>query len=502
MNNIIWEKFANNSDTYEYSITLKDEFNNNIYNKNINLIKQDITGYNVWYTINTNTIDLDWPNALHTEFSSTIPSDNNWIFNFKLKSLAPWRYTQRFKIQMNSWWNDYIQNKWNIYILNPESAIENSFKKPFTWEIKVSNNNWVNWNYKPQIWSNQKYKIILNNDWNLINYSNWNLNISNSSFENYVNWHFWESFNNISNYFWNNNNNDIWFSALINANNNILTWPKIIINNLNISYNLWWKNIKYKLDKMEISWYNIETSRIKIIWTQKWDWKFRITWQNENFSEITKSFKKEKIKQNAYNLISQMTSWQIVNWIKFIEWDITISWNSNFETLIVKDWNVTISWDINIDDKKLWIIVLKDWYNTKTDYINKWNIYIDKDVTYINSIIYADWWVISSILNKPYTINSTDRTFDLRKQLILKWVILARNTIGWASLWQNSTYSLPWWNETNDFNNAMIYDLNYLRRWNTWCLDNNSDWICENYNEHFIIKYDSKIQANLPKWFY
>ena len=58
LKNEFWEKFANNSDYYEYDIQLKDEFWNNIYNKKLNYIKQDIIWFNVWNTIKTYNILL------------------------------------------------------------------------------------------------------------------------------------------------------------------------------------------------------------------------------------------------------------------------------------------------------------------------------------------------------------------------------------------------------------------------------------------------------------
>jgi hypothetical protein len=52
----------------------------------------------------------------------------------------------------------------------------------------------------------------------------------------------------------------------------------------------------------------------------------------------------------------------------------------------------------------------------------------------------------------------------------------------------------------------MIYDLNYIRRWNDWCIDINSNLNCEDstlweIKEWFIIKYDTRIQSDPPKLF-
>ena len=52
----------------------------------------------------------------------------------------------------------------------------------------------------------------------------------------------------------------------------------------------------------------------------------------------------------------------------------------------------------------------------------------------------------------------------------------------------------------------MVYDLNYIRRWNVWC-DKSSprNWNCDDaweYKQWFVIMYDSRIQTSPPKLFY
>ena len=136
-----------------------------------------------------------------------------------------------------------------------------------------------------------------------------------------------------------------------------------------------------------------------------------------------------------------------------------------------------------------------------------WNVYITPNVTKIDAIIYADGWFISSDINwNPYTKDNNARTSALQKQLILTWSLFTRNTIGWAVLWTGGKYILPWWSKTTNFNEAMKYDLNYVRRWNKWCLDqkNNTtwaltpDWKCDIYSDYFILKYNPAVQTNPP----
>lgn len=247
---------------------------------------------------------------------------------------------------------------------------------------------------------------------------------------------------------------------------------------------------------MEIYWNEQEINWIKIIWTKYWNWYTTLNWQKENLNYISPLNQKSTIRNNAINLISWMQNWEIKNNIKYIYWDISIDWIADYETLIVKNWNVIITWNLNPNNKKLWIMVLTENYNPKTDYSNKWNIYIDKDVTSINAFLYSDWWIISSNKDNPYINNSEERTYDLNKQLILNWTLFSNNTIWWAFQLSNNNYILPSWELTKNFHKAMIYDLNYLRKWNKWCKIINNN--CKN-NEYFIIKYNTSYLK--PIWF-
>jgi hypothetical protein len=66
----------------------------------------------------------------------------------------------------------------------------------------------------------------------------------------------------------------------------------------------------------------------------------------------------------------------------------------------------------------------------------------------------------------------------------------------------NKYYVLPWWNRTDNFELAMIYDLNYIRRWKEECIHKSpTDTTCKYNDGAFIIIYDPKTQANPPKLF-
>ena len=478
------DKVANNNDYYNYTLNLMDKYGNKIYNKDLDLLEYSVNPSDkILYTSMINT--PSWNSALHLKIPSSL-SDNNWKINFTIKSLSPWEFTQRFKLSINNWWNTYIDNSSITTIYEVEKSNKtNLFKQPLIWELSVTE--W--WN-TPEIWKDQKYKIKLNlTDNKPLLFSNWKLNISESTIVNKVNWHFWNTFWWVNNNFWNNLNTYLWFSWSIDANDNILTAVKLWLNKLVVSYTLWWQYIEYYLNDFWTNWCSLKTLWLKVLWTLQWDWKSSITWQESNFSDLSKWELRSIIRINAFKLIKWLSSWDIVNWIKYIDWqNIELSWdNLWFETIIVKNWNVIINWDLNISNKKLWIIVLKDNYLIDSDYNKKWNIYVDKNVSKINAIIYADWAFRSAKSNWTSYLDS-----ELNNKLIFNWSLFTRNTIGWA-VKANTEYLLPWWKKTNNFDLAEIYDLNYIRK-----VDNSCN-IDEDYS--FLIKYNSSIQTNPPIWF-
>lgn len=475
-----WYKYANNTDYYTYSLNLKDKYDNYIYDKSINEVSFNYLYWN-------NRIYLDevsgiWDIATEI-FEYNNPTNSSWDTSFKVKSYTPWDFSQKFKIKMNNWWDDYNNNTSFSEIELNISDI-NSFLKPIKWSISID------WYDYPEIWVDQEYKIDLTDIWSLQSISNWKLNISSSSITNTISWHFWDEFKDIDNDFWNNLSNYIWFLWLIWANDNVLKTPKLSSDKIEISYEINWKVIRYYLDDFN-SWNScdLETLWLKVIWNIQWGGKLDITWQEENFSDLSKFNLRTSIRKNAYTLIRNMNSWDILNWVRYIDWNINLSWDIYwYETLIVTNWNVFISGDLNTSWNKLWIIVLKDNYDVLSDYNNIWNIYISDGVENINAIIYADWTLRSANQN-----GDIYNDINLNKQLKLKWSLFTRNTIGWA-VKANNNYLLPGWKETTNFDLAEIYDLNYVRKVATDC----SSWV-DNYS--FIIEYDNSVLIDPPKWF-
>jgi hypothetical protein len=469
-----WDKYANNSDFYTYTFFLKDKYWNLIYDKDIKSLKQ-ITDSNY--------------------FSLGSLNNTNWKITFHLKSLYPFKsFKQLFKISIEKWNDNYINN-WEIQNITKAILENNSFKKPLIWEFEV-----IEWWTISEIWKEQKYKIQINNPWNLTSYSLWEINISQSTIKNNIAWHIWNwNFSEIEKKFWSDLTNYLWFIWKIDANDNILKSPVIKSNNLKISYRLEWKDIEYSLDNFTSVWScDLETLWLKIIWTLQWDWKLETiaNWNLNNFSDLSKWKIRSIIRKNAYTSIRNRESSKTknINNVIYFKGDNITYWEvKNYlkenDTIIVKDWNLIIDEDIN---KNIWIIIIKDNYNVEDDYKISWNIYVKNNVSNINAIIYADWVFRSAKLNWKVLESYSDS--ELNKQLNLYWSLFTRNTIGWA-VKASLSYTLPGWKTTNSFDLAQIYDLNYTRKVPKTC-----DWNDKN-DYSFIIKYNPSIQSNPPKLF-
>lgn len=499
-------KYANNSDYYEYSITLKDDYWNLIKWITIDLLNQDCSWITDCKTITTdmrNNLWNTWYDALIENFYQWLTSTSAWKINFKLTSLAPWIYNEIFKLTIDNWYNTWESKSISLNNINQT----NSFKKLFTANLKLSNDNW--WITNILFWTSLKYLLdITPADATIINYliDDFKNSIKASDETNYLA----TEISNISDF-----NSDPKFSATINTSTTatsiledigITISPKPVIR-----YTLWWKQISYKLTSSESDYTNslplvIENANeflwVKIIWNLQWQWKQEITWQKWNFSDLSKQDLRTSIRKNAYSYIKNMNSNSILNWVKYVEWDITISWEQSYETLVVKNWNVVVDWNLNTSNKKLWIIVLKDWYDSINWYKGKWNIYVKPSVTKLNAIIYADWWLISvNSLWVPYEIEDSTRINDLKNQLVMNWTLFTRNTIGWAIYaWWN--YKLPWDKVTPSFDTSVIYDLNYTRRWKAWCEKiTSTSTTCKYDDWAFVIIYNTSVQSNPPKLF-
>lgn len=479
-------KYANNSDTHNYKLIIKDKYWNKLTKNKINLKIDTGNQKNIYYDILNN----DSESAL--KLVAATNTDDNGEISLKVSSVAPWKFTPKFLVSIpnrnDAWSYNGTFTKFHKLV----SSWDHQFLKPVTSVIFVSDN-WTNWDKNPVIWTKQLYKV------ELVNTFSW----TNPQIENIENWfississHSIEDITKISTNI---------AELRVDAEADILSSPNVATDNLIVGFTINGKKVRYYLDSISITWEKKETLWVKIIWVQQWNWKWSETGQEENFTDMNKSNLRAKVRKNAFLLTKNLNSWKIINGIKYVEGDYKLtSSDSWYETLIVKNWNVFIT--ENISNIK-WIIVLKDNYSFVTPTtLTKWNILITPNVTRISSVIYADGWLMSAKNeNSIFHYDSAARTNTLNKQLILRWALFTRNTIWGAVKWNTWKYTLPGGKEIEIYDAAMYYDLNYLRRGNEWC---NTDWDSLNgctwvseHKEPFVIIYESSIQWTPPKGF-
>lgn len=469
-----------------------------------------------WGTISADRISFNWDTALNFEDvreEATVAwyGQNNWGIPITwIKSYAP-LFINNGTVSFETSGTGITRN--NVHY---------RFKKPFSWEIKVYDTKNKNWSGAVQIGTTQQYKVV----W--INHKN--IQITDYTIENFTNQiqaldtqnHF-VSTKSLSGATLKKQDGVIFYASM-----NTATWAtKLWEPGLKIAYppivSYYFidgnKKIKvrYYLNANE-EWDSddplIQQDSQEFIWVRvigwiQWGWKSEFTWQKANISNLYNSEMRTQVRKSAYNYVKNMSSGQILNGVKYVKWNTTISGNLDYETLVVVDGNVIINGDLNTADKSLWIIVLKDNYDVNTDYAWQGNIYITPNVKQINAIMYSDGAFISAnSAGQPYIKDTIDRTEKLQTQLFMKGSLFTRNTI-WGAI-------LAWWNYvlpggtkistgTDEFEKAMIYDLNYIRRGNIWCdISIPKNDTCNDiweYSDPFIIKYDSRIQTKPPKLF-
>jgi len=193
---------------------------------------------------------------------------------------------------------------------------------------------------------------------------------------------------------------------------------------------------------------------------------------------------------------------------------------AGIKTVVVEWGDVFI--DNNILDNAsdgdiLGIIALQKWWVW-------WNIIIDRDVTDIHAVMYADRSLLSSVLWDIATGDTPNS--NLRNQLYIKWSVFSENTIGGWIENSDSLFQCPFYvNNPCTQSLARKHDLSFLRRyilvdeldaddqstWNlipqlpgtgslmTW-VDNNRK---QGYREYpLVIDYNPTIQTTPPPFFW
>jgi len=490
-------RYANNTSMYTYKLTLKDVYDNPIYGKSI-------TGLNQEWGAKTIKIDMTspgsptWTDALTEQWSGV--TNSNGEINFTIKSFTPGVFSEIFKISMSTW-DDNYQDTGTIQNVSISSWNENSFRKPFTWALSITTSP-----YNLSIGTMLTMRLGVTQKSTLSTYSIAQfkdqmqlVDSTNHEFQNMG-----DAINLNSNPtidYRINAKTDAWVSIV----------PGVFISgNPIISYTLDGQTVRYRLsatdsatDTVNLALWWTQLNSLKVVGSLQWQGKQTLASQSANFSDISKSDMRTIIRKNAYTLIRWRTSGPIIGGVKYIEGSATLSGEPSYETLIVKNGNLTISDTFNTTNKKFGIIVIRD----SATQITKGNIYVQPTVRYIRAAIYADGGIISNGFSND-TVDtykdSVERTNVLSEQLVIKGTLFTRNTIGGAIKGSTGKYILPGWSSTNDFDQAMMYDLNYMRRnnhgYNISGIDGSKDYNQGNQNNVVII-FDSNLQSSPPKGF-
>lgn len=492
------DKYANNLDTYTYILTLKDDYGNRIYDKEVGGITHSCIDYTWCNNIRVDTSVPSSDYALSIVTSQSTVSDDTWSITFEVRSLAPWEFTERFEFTTRLWDKNYNNTGTSLYTIWDQSHI---FMKPFRSELQTSKNNGESWDWLPDVGSVLRHRLHISE----------NVQISASNFRVED---FWDTIDvydtqttlsnmtSVSNL--NSRNPD--FQAQIDTTEDVTNIadlrPWIRIPETRIYYSLAGSEISYTLPQTSISNDEYEFLGVQVIGRLQWEGRQTIVGQDENITDLYNSELRTDIRRNAYNHIRSMSSGQTAWGVHYINWeDITLSSMPDYETLVVIDGNVRITGDLVWE--KFGIIVLKDGYNVQNDYWNNGNIYISPQVQNIEAMIYADWWIISVNNNwEVYIENTIERNNELNRQLVITWSIITRNTIWGALQGQGeAVYLLPGGMETSNFNTAMIYDLNYLRRGRDNCEPLYDDTETCMHQGTTVIEYNPDIVLNPPRLF-
>lgn len=479
--NTTWKIFGNNADSFLYTFQLRDKYGNPLYDRNINSIQQNISWYSSGKTIYLDQVSQKGPSALRIIPAGSLKTDQNGDLKFNLYSYTPGTYTQRFQLQYYPWNASYVQATSGV--INTSTFLvwsDETFDKPITASLDISLGG------QPLVWVDQTYSVSLSNSWNVA-FSNGKLDFTKNGTVKFTTNHKFEEFTVIDNDFipWDLSTSFSW-SVQPTTTAAALDEP-IFFSNIPISYNYSSQSVKYYLDNFTVNGCDVNTLWVNIVGNIQWDGKWSITGQDSNFSDVSVVEARKQIQSQAYEMVRWMKSGDMVNGVKYVEWDFSLSGNPNYETLVVRNGNLSISGNVNSTWKTFGIIVLSDnSYKVETDYAkaNGGNIYIQNTVTKIHAFIYADGVIRSANASWNSYADS-----QITTPLDMKGALFTRNTVWWAVL-AGSSYILPGGTTTTNLSLAEKYDLNFLRKANL-CINPYS----------LKLEYDASIQQSPPKWF-
>lgn len=503
--------------------------------------------YNFWFKFYTPTSNQDYTpisdtnsdfyiNNITFDVNDPIFSSNNLIsingFSQIRVKASPIYYTEISWDIISEWLIEWVVQSWSIKVTKNGSLVTSNNKlyiEFWSWNLNM---------YSPKL--NLKYWNSLSSV--IANILEWNglYDIPNNFYP--------KTYYSSVVFPWNNQ----FYTKLL-----LQTWAMISgIQDSYISthiwYNLDWKDIVYNSD---VYWktnywgsvwsWNTFGSAIKIVWKtysdkyseiisgQNWSWVVLLEWS------ITKSSLKTDVRKKSYELIRNVlpSNWSNTinnfdfsdneDWRELLNWSLLYFWWLNWNNVTINAWIVTwnktiiiewgnayITWNIWTtiwNNNILGIVVLKD-KNWKW-----WNIYINPNVSFIKSILYADKSLISyDWLNELWG----DAEFtSLKNQLYIYWSVFSENTIWWS---RSFPIKCPYYVSCTSIEDAQKYDLNYLRRyylkdtktsplctlWSDGKIDNCDTpawwWTSyfssssPNYKYPIVIEYNTLIQTNPP----
>jgi len=224
---------------------------------------------------------------------------------------------------------------------------------------------------------------------------------------------------------------------------------------------------------------NVTTSTtltIDDLWAEKWETddinKWQLAWNNNILY-----FGNPEDNSEIIEVVVDSFGWE----------EHAVSWN---KTIVVVGWNIYIKdslYYIN-DTDMLWLIALKD---------EQWrggNIYIDPEVTNIVGTIYAGWSLIS--YDGVAELSWNVRQDQLKNQLHIFGSVFSENTT-WGSVRTTGLdanneplYTCPYnISEPCTKDIAQRYDLNYLRRYQLYAVEDGA-------NTFYIPVNDGKVSGN------
>ncbi|EKD44768.1 MAG: hypothetical protein ACD_71C00011G0002, partial [uncultured bacterium (gcode 4)] len=489
------DSYANWADMYALCGSVVDSFWNPI-NANYNV--------DGWVSLSSpENFDIDsvtsWFQGEWLRISN--PAFINSQFCFHLTSLAPWKKDVTFKARIPKH-NPSGDLSANGEFLDVYITKTISFRKPFTWILSIATSPYtlsIGTMLTMQLGVTPKSTLA----WYSITQFKDQMRLVDSTN------HEFQGLENSVN-LTNNPTIDYRINAKTDAGVGIV--PEVSISgNPVISYTLDGQTVRYRLsatdspsDTIELNLWWTQMNSLKVVGNLQWQGKQTLASQSANFSDISKSDMRTTIRKNAYTLIRWRTSSEtVIGGVKYHEGDYTLSWEPTYETLIVKNGNLTITENFNTINKKFGIIVLRDSATQTT----QGNIYVRPNVRYIRAAMYADGGIISNGFLNDTVGNYKDsatRTNVLSEQLVIKGTLFTRNTIGGAIKGSTGKYILPGGSLTTDFDQAMMYDLNYMRRnnhgYNIVGINGSKDYNQGNQNNVVII-FDSSLQSSPPKGF-